>query len=186
MKERSSWMFSFFLLHRNDFNELIPTNVSSDSDIELKPSLQIYYAASHFLMIWKSEKDEENNVRLENFCRYLLSSIESESPKFSYIGVSLNKDHSLAWIRHVKQLLLKCCTFMDTLAPETHHHSVSLALMLRTLVAFTCPNSWAILRNKQLTAMKPAMQQICNNILGFLIQKGFFLYLRVNLQCKHF
>lgn len=69
---------------------------------------------------------------------------------------------------------------MDTLKPETHRDTVSLALVLRTLVAFTCPNSWAILRSKQLSAMKPAMQQVCNNILGFLIQKGFFVNLRVS------
>jgi ubiquitin-protein ligase E3 B len=123
---------------------------------------------------------EESRDRLENLCRYLLASIESESPKLSYIGVALNKVYSLSWIRHMKQLLYKCCALMDTLKPETHRDSISLALMLRTLVAFTCPNSWAILKNKQLSAMKPAMQQICNNILGFLIQKGFFLTLRVS------
>lgn len=134
------------------------------------------------LLSWKSEKDlEDDRDRIENLCRYLLSSIESESPKLSYIGVALNKDQSLSWIRHMKQLLLKCCTIMDSLKPEVHRDSISLALILRTLVAFTCPNSWAILRNKQLSAMKPAMQQICNNILGFLIQKGFFLSLRVRI-----
>lgn len=158
------------------------TEPNSNEVIELKPSLQVYQVASHYLLIsWKSEKEcERDRERLENFCRYLLATIESESPKLSYIGVALNKDHSLSWIRHMKQLLLKCCTIMDSLKPETHRDTVSLAIILRTLVAFTCPNSWAILRCKQLSAMKPAMQQICNNILGFLIQKGFFLSLRVS------
>lgn len=148
----------------------------------MKPSLQIYHASSHYLLLsWKSEQEcEDDRERIEILCRYLLTSIESESPKLSYIGVALNKEHSLSWIRHMKKLLLKCCTIMDSLKPETHRDTVTLALMLRTLVAFTCPNGWAILRSKQLSAMKAAMQQICNNILGFLIQKGFFLSLRVN------
>lgn len=133
------------------------------------------------LITWKTEQEtDDSRDRLENLCRYLLASIESESPKLSYIGVALNKDNSLSWIRHIKQLLFKCCCLMDTLKPETHRDSISLALVLRILVAFTCPNSWAILRSKQLSAMKPAMQQICNNVLGFLIQKGFFLSLRVS------
>lgn len=70
---------------------------------------------------------------------------------------------------------------MEYLKPETHQDTISLALMLRTLIAFTCSNGWVILKNKQLTAMKPAMQQICNNILGFLVQKGFYLTLRTLL-----
>lgn len=158
------------------------TEANGNAEIELKPSLQVYHAASHYLMVvWKTEKDcEDDRERIERLCRYLLASIESESAKLSYIGVALNKDHSLSWIRHMKQLLFKCCSIMDTLKPETHRDTISLALVLRFLVAFTCPNSWALLRSKQLSVMKPAMQQICNNILGFLIQKGFFLNLRVN------
>ena len=180
------WTINFLLfLFRNDFNNLIPdvSDSNSNSEIALKPSLQVYRAASHYLLIsWKTEKEsEDDRERIENLCRYLLASIESESPKLSYIGVALNKDHSLSWIRHMKHLLYKCCTILDQLKPETHRDTVSLALVLRTLVAFTCPNSWGILRSKQLSLMKPAMQQICNNILGFLIQKGFFLSLRVSL-----
>lgn len=69
---------------------------------------------------------------------------------------------------------------METLKPEVHQDTVTLALMLRTLIAFSCPNGWSILKSKQLAAMKPAMQQICNSIIGHLIQKGFFLTLRVS------
>jgi ubiquitin-protein ligase E3 B len=157
------------------------SEANNTAEIELKPCLQVYHAASHYLLIAKSvEETEEGRERLENLCRYLLVSIESESPKLSYVAVALNKDHSLSWIRHIKQLLFKCCMLMDQLKPETHRDTVTLALILRTLVGFTCPNSWAILRSKQLSVMKPAMQQICNNVLGFLIQKGFFLSLRVS------
>lgn len=153
----------------------------ADQNIQLKPSLQVYLAASRYLLItrWDPEQpSDEHRERFESLCRYLLHSLDSESPKLSYIGVALNREHSAAWIRHIKQLLLLCCTLMDSLKPETHRDTLSLGLMLTTLMRFTCPSSWAVL--KKLSAMKPAMQQYCNNIIGFLILKGFFLSLRVS------
>lgn len=143
--------------------------------------MQAFHAISRYLLIWKPEKYDENRENWERICRYLLASLESDSLKLNYIAVALNKDQSLAWIRHIKQILYICCTIIDTLKPEIHQDTVTLALMLRTLIAFTCSNGWIILRNKQLAAMKPAMQQICNNILGFLVQKGFYLTLRTIL-----
>lgn len=62
---------------------------------------------------------------------------------------------------------------------ETHSQSLTLALYLHTLVSFTSPNTWAILKTKSLATLKPGMQQLCSNILGALVQKGFYLSLRV-------
>lgn len=66
------------------------------------------------------------------------------------------------------------------LSAETHSESLALALYLHTLVSFTSPNTWAILKVKSLTTLKPGMSQLCSNILGALVQKGFFLNLRVS------
>jgi ubiquitin-protein ligase E3 B len=170
-----------FASYSKNFHQLIPITRANE-DIELKPSLQVYHALSQFLLIWKPDQDPECREKWERICRYLLASIESEVVKVSYISVALNKDLSLSWIRHMKKVLYICCTIIDTLKPETHQDTVTLALMLRTLVAFSCPNGWGILKSKQLAPMKPAMQVICNNILGHLIQKGFFLTLRVSLE----
>lgn len=170
----------FFISNSSkNFNNLI-LNLSADEEIELSSSLQVFHALSQFLIVWKHEQDPEKREKWTKVCRYLLASIESESLKLNYILVALNKDQSLAWIRHMKKVLYICCTVIDQLKPEVHQDTVTLALMLRVLIAFTCPNNWVILRSKQLVAMKPAMQQICNNILGHLIQKGFFLTLRVS------
>ncbi|KAG5678886.1 hypothetical protein PVAND_008514 [Polypedilum vanderplanki] len=164
-----------------NFNEIIPDSIDKET-IELKPALQIYHALSRFLLIWKpKEDDEESREKWETICRILLASVESESLKFNYVSVALNKDHSLAWIRHMKKVLFYCCTFIDSLKPEIHKDTTLLNVLLRTLIAFTCPNGWAILKTKQLAPMKPAMQTICNNIVGFLIQKGFYLTLRTIL-----
>jgi hypothetical protein len=42
--------------------------------------------------------------RLERLLKYIVASLDLDSPKTSYIGVFLLKEHSLAWIAHIKQL----------------------------------------------------------------------------------
>lgn len=150
----------------------------SSQIIELRPSLEVYHIATRFLTIFR-EKDPKDAERLERLCRYLIASLESDSPRTSYIGVALNKEFSLAWIRHIKLLLYQCCETMKKLKPENHSESLSLALFLHTLIAFTAPNTWTILRGKQLAALKPGMAQLCSNIMGGLVQKGFFQSLKV-------
>lgn len=165
----------------DDFFPAVGDDGTSEVRIELRGCFQVYSVASRFLARLKDD-DAHHRERLERLCRYLVASLESDSPKTSYIGVALNKEHSLSWIKHVKLLLHKCCVCMEMLKPEKHSESISLALYLHTLVAFTCPNNWAILRNKALAGLKPGMQQLCSNILGGLIQKGFFISLRVSIN----
>lgn len=150
------------LSFREEFDTLLPPVTNPTKDIELKPCLQVYHAASHFILQWKTDSPEDsaNYERLERLCRYLTASLESDSPKTSYIGVALNKDYSLAWIRHIKKLLYRCCMAMDLLRPEAHSDSISLALYLHTLVAFTSTNSWVLLRNKSLAGLKPGKNEV--------------------------
>lgn len=128
-----------------------------------------------------SETDVNDTERLERLCRYLLASLDSDSTRLSYIGVALQKEHSLAWIRHIKLLLYHCGECMKRLRPEHHADSVSLALHLRTLLAFTSPAQWTVLRSRALAPLKPGMQQLCSNIMGGLVQRGFFQTLRTVL-----
>lgn len=101
-----------------ELDDLLPPNDkdTSNADIELKSSVDVYHAVSRFLSLFK-EKSAAYSERLERVCRYLLKSIESENPKLSYIGVALNKEYSIAWIRHIKLLLYKCCVCMEKLKP---------------------------------------------------------------------
>lgn len=147
---------------------------------ELKSCVDIYHTSSRFLVQFVKAKQLYYD-RLERLCRYLIASLDSESPKTSYIGVALNKDVSIAWIRHIKLLLYECCQRMQTLKPENHSESISLALYLHTLIAFTSPNTWALLKAKNLSSLKPGMSQLCSNIMGVLVQKGFFQALRAVL-----
>lgn len=114
-----------FSFRRSELDRLLSLNNKDESniDIELKPSVDVYHAASRFLSLFK-EKSPAYSERLEYLCRYLLASLESENPKLSYIGVALNKDHSIAWIRHIKLLLYRCCTCMEKLKPGKCIHII--------------------------------------------------------------
>lgn len=104
---------------RRDLDSLLPAcnkEIPSNGEIVLKPSTKVYYASCRFLSLFK-EQSPMYTERLERLCRYLLASLESESPKLSYIGVALNKDLSITWIRHMKLLLYKCCICMEKLKP---------------------------------------------------------------------
>jgi hypothetical protein len=108
-----------------------------------------------------------------------VASLESDSIKFSYIGVGLNKECSLAWIPHVKDVLWKCCCYLDDLRPEFPTDMRIILLYLHTLVSFTSTNTWIILRAKHMEMLKPGLSKLCANIMGYLFTKGFYLSLKV-------
>jgi hypothetical protein len=81
---------------------------------------------------------------LERILRYIVASLDSDSPKFSYIGVFLSKvfgylgaektciwaqEHSLPWIGHIKQLaaaVSRSLAELSTDSPSYHRRSASL------------------------------------------------------------
>lgn len=148
---------------------------------EPPPAVQVYKIAALFVKycdIETGKRRDDHRDQLEHLCKYLIKSLESDSPKISYIGVFLNKELSLEWIKHIKALLYRVSVMMQMLRPEIYRDSLQLATYLHCLVAFTCANTWALLRSKTLAGLKSGMQQLCCNIMGDLVQKGFFLTLR--------
>lgn len=89
---------------------------------------------------------------------------------------------SLSWIRHIKLLLLNCCLTLETLKPEANADGKCLAVLLHTLVALTSTNSWAVLKSKNLELLRPGLAQLCHNITGFMVQKGFYITIKVRNQ----
>lgn len=108
-------------LFRSDLDEILlnKKDASTTKDIELINSIDVYFATCRFLSLFRDNLSEYND-RLEHLCRYLLASLESENPRHSYIGVALNKELSIAWIRHIKLLLYKCCVCMEKLKPGAY------------------------------------------------------------------
>ena len=66
--------------------------------------------------------------------RYLIASLEQESPKLSCVGVALNKEHAVSWINHLKKVLELCLCMMEQLKPESPHDSKQLTIYLHLLV----------------------------------------------------
>ena len=68
--------------------------------------------------------------------RYLIASLEHDSPKFSCIGVALNKENAVAWINHLKKVLEICLSLMENLKSESPHDSKTMTVHLHLLVGY--------------------------------------------------
>lgn len=165
----------------NDFDELLPETSSQGSQdeppqpVELIPALEVYRVTCRLFLVFKQQRDRK---RFENLCRYIVQSLHSESVKLSYVGVFLNKEYSLRWIAHIKDLLYKCCQYLEELKPESPIDMQSILIHLHTLVAFTANNTWAITRLKNFEKLRGGMTQLCANVMGSLFHKGYYLTLK--------
>uniref|UniRef100_A0A2H1VCW6 Ubiquitin-protein ligase E3B n=1 Tax=Spodoptera frugiperda TaxID=7108 RepID=A0A2H1VCW6_SPOFR len=165
----------------NDFDELLPETTSQGSQdeppqpVELIPALEVYRVTCRLFLVFKQQRDRK---RFENLCRYIVQSLHSESVKLSYVGVFLNKEYSLRWIAHIKDLLYKCCQYLEELKPESPIDMQSILIHLHTLVAFTANNTWAITRLKNFEKLRGGMTQLCANVMGSLFHKGYYLTLK--------
>ncbi|XP_011883546.1 PREDICTED: ubiquitin-protein ligase E3B-like [Vollenhovia emeryi] len=155
-----------------EFDNNFLDDIGADSaTVELKPALEVYRIVSRFLLIYKRERDQE---RIERVCRYLVLTLDSESPKVSYVGVALSKDHYISWISQMKAVLYHCLSGLDGLKPERVSDHKSILLRLHTLVSFTSPGTWAIQKVKGMDQLKTGMSQLCANIMGHLVNNGFY------------
>ncbi|XP_054278321.1 ubiquitin-protein ligase E3B-like [Macrosteles quadrilineatus] len=171
---------------RRDFTKLILQEYDNEMKIihedvkvtDLKSSFYMYRIIQRYLIVWKKERDKE---RFEKLCKYLVLSLDSESAKISYVGVALSKDHAISWITHIKDILWKCCDYLEDLRPDVASDTRSILLLLHTLVAFTATNTWALLRTSAVAPLRQGMAQLCANIMGHLFMRGFYITLKALL-----
>lgn len=116
------------------------------------------------------------------YFRYLVQSILSESPTLSYVGVALSKEHYISWISQLKTVLHHCMTGLEKLRPEIVSDHKSILLRLHTLVSFTSPGTWAIHHLSGMEKLKAGMNQLCANIMGHLVNNGFYNIMQVRLN----
>ena len=140
----------------------------------LKPSLETYKAARKFMYF----VGRKNVDQFEVVLRYIISSLDSDSPKTSYIGVFLNKSHSVAWIEHIKQLCSQTSQVLASLSTDHPAYSRKAAFFVLVLISFTSTNTWRILKSPALSSLAPHMTSICHTVTGHLVQTG----LMTNLQ----
>ncbi|CAH0406320.1 unnamed protein product [Chilo suppressalis] len=165
----------------NEFDELLPETAGHSSQeeppptLDLIPALDVYKVTCRLFLIFQQKRDRK---RFEKLCKYIVQSLHSESVKLSYVGVFLNKEYSLRWISHIKDLLYKCCLYLEVLKLESPIDMQSILVHLHTLVALTATNTWALTRLKNFEKLRGGMMQLCANIMGSLFHKGYYLTLK--------
>lgn len=92
----------------------------------------------------------------------------------------------MRWISHIKEVLYKCCLYLETLKPESPIDMQSILIHLHTLLEFTATNTWALTRSKNFEKLRGGMTQLCANVMGSLFHKGYYLTLKVRIQESKF
>lgn len=140
-------------------------------------ALSIFKIARKLLFVFR----QEDKQRFEKLCRAILASMEVENePKVWYVSLALSKDLTIAWLKQIKDVLWTCCELLKKLKPDILQDNKVITLYLTMLVTFTDTSTWRIVRGKG-EALRPALTRICENIMGHLIQKGFYSVLQILL-----
>ncbi|MGH0183681.1 UNVERIFIED_CONTAM: hypothetical protein FKN15_012875 [Acipenser sinensis] len=149
-----------------------------DAGSSKRNALSIFKIARKLLFIFIMKEDK---LRFEKLCRCILGSMEVENEhKVWYVSLALSKDLTLLWIKQVKDILWVSCEFLKKLKPDILQDNKMVTLYLSMLVTFTDTSTWKILRVKG-EALRPALNRICENIMGQLNQKGFYTILQILL-----
>lgn len=79
-------------LYREEFDSKIPEVPEDLAKVQYEPAIEIYSQTLRLLLIWNKDRDK---CRFAKLCQYLVATLPNDSPKISYVGVALNKDHVL-------------------------------------------------------------------------------------------
>jgi len=157
-----------------DFQESFPDIGDNGSIKSHKPSLEIYKSAKKFMYFVGSKNVDQFEVML----KYIVASLENLNPKTSYIGVFLDKKHSLAWIEHIKQLCKNVSDLLGTFSSDTPSYNRKTTFFTLVLISFTSTNTWRLLKSPALSSLAPHMNNICHTVTGHLVQAGLMKNLK--------
>lgn len=153
---------------RKEFDIFIEKSVTK------KPSgTDVFHLARKFLFIFHIKEDEK---RFESFCRLILNSMEPTQSdlKLCYISVVLSQDLVLLWLQQLKHILLICCKLLCNLKPNVSIEAKKISVYLNMLIIFTDCSNWKVFSIKGGEALRPSLQQLCANVLGYLNTKGLY------------
>uniref|UniRef100_A0A8C2G8K0 Ubiquitin-protein ligase E3B n=1 Tax=Cyprinus carpio TaxID=7962 RepID=A0A8C2G8K0_CYPCA len=149
----------------------------SDAGSAKRNALSIFKVARKLLFILS----KDDKLRFEKLCRIILSSMDVENePKVWYVSLALSKDLTIPWLKQIKDVLWVSCEFLKKLKPDILQDNKLVTLYLTMQITFTDTSTWKIIRGKG-EALKPALNRICENIMGHLNQKGFYSVLQILL-----
>ncbi|KAK4297692.1 hypothetical protein Pmani_029911 [Petrolisthes manimaculis] len=157
---------------RKKFDELFGTEpVTSEQTPFLPPAMDAFQEMTRFIKIYNYEKDAK---RFEVFTRYLLASMDSDNLKLSYVSCGMNKDLTLHWIQHMKDVLFIACKILESLQAEIPSGNRLISLYLHLLLTFTATNTWRIVRMPNFEPLKPALNKLTENLIGDLVTRGLY------------
>ncbi|XP_067934700.1 ubiquitin-protein ligase E3B-like [Watersipora subatra] len=145
----------------------------------LSPALALFPHAQRFIRV--ARKSQTFTKRFECFCKHVIHSLSSDNMKMNYLSLLLNKELAGSWIEHIKYLLLHCLHCLTKLQPDTPAELRSINTLLTVLVSFTSTLNWKLLSGKRGDVLRPAMNQICANILSHIRENGFYVSMEVLL-----
>ncbi|XP_076126988.1 ubiquitin-protein ligase E3B [Alosa pseudoharengus] len=150
---------------------------ASEAGTTKRNALSIFKIARKLLFIC----GKDDKLRFEKLCRAILSSMEVDNePKVWYVSLALSKDLTIPWLKQIKDVLWMCCEFLKKLKPDIMQDSKLVTLHLTMLITFTDTATWKIVKGKG-EPLKPALNRMCENIMGHLNQKGFYSVLQILL-----
>ncbi|KAM9811228.1 ubiquitin-protein ligase E3B [Neosynchiropus ocellatus] len=148
-----------------------------ETGMSKRNALSIFKIARKLLFIYHPE----DKLRFEKLCRAILASMDVENePKVWYVSLALSKDLTIPWLKQIKDVLWICCQLLKKLKPDILQDNKLVTLYLTMLVTFTDTSTWRIVKGKG-EALRPALMKICENIMGYLNQKGFYSVLQILL-----
>jgi len=160
------------------FDSTFPELSENSEVVVSSPAVQMFKMAKLFIFLLDPRKDE---VRFERMMKYLVASLNEENPKLSFVGVFLNKEFSVAWIKVVKNLCTVSSTILGNISANIPNFNKKVSFYVLVLINFTSPNTWKISKSKALAALAPHLTQLCHNITGHLVDSGLMADLKLVL-----
>ncbi|KAF2369027.1 HECT domain [Trinorchestia longiramus] len=163
----------FWKKAREDFDLVLGgfNGSTTTTDAKLPPPLRVFTITSPIIRHFNVKHDEQ---RLHNYCRYLVASLRSPSFQQRCIACALSKDHTLAWIQHMKQVLELACSSLERLSGELSNESRMLSVLLHLLLDFTATLTWPSLPPPLL----PPLNKLTHNFLQHLVSTRLYSTLR--------
>ncbi|KAB7504674.1 Ubiquitin-protein ligase E3B, partial [Armadillidium nasatum] len=157
---------------RNEFDEIFGLESTLLPDLKNIPHATIVFKkAVRLFKIFERDKDCK---RLEIYTRYLLSSMDSDDLKISYVCCAMNKALTLQWIQHIKEVAVRACEELEFLHVEVASENRLVSLYLHLLLIFSATTTWRLLQQEHLQPLRPALNKLTQNIMAELVTKGIY------------
>ncbi|RXG67758.1 Ubiquitin-protein ligase E3B [Armadillidium vulgare] len=151
---------------RNEFDEIFGLESTLLPDLKNIPHATIVFKkAVRLFKIFERDKDCK---------RYLLSSMDSDDLKISYVCCAMNKALTLQWIQHIKEVAVRACEELEFLHVEVASENRLVSLYLHLLLIFSATTTWRLLQQEHLQPLRPALNKLTQNIMAELVTKGIY------------